>query len=374
MIYTLNNSEHKGKSIKKSETDGIKDVRAILLHRFSVIRIVLGVISVLALMLISTCRGAIEIPLDAVAIIIADKLRLVGSPTDLPDAWVAIVWDIRLPRVITAGIVGAGLALSGATFQGIFRNPLADPYLIGVASGAGLAATIVIISPIPNYLWGINLVPPLAFLGALLAVAMAYTLSKGSDTRSTNSLVLAGVAVTFMASSMTTFLMIRASSDMRPVLNWLLGSVSQGGWSSMLWLLPYVLPCSIAILLHGRTLNVLQLDRDHATRLGVNVDRIKALLIVCASLTTAAAVSVSGMIPFIGLMAPHGVRLLWGVDHRNILPMAAVAGALLLVFSDMLARTILSPEELPVGVVTAFFGAPFFVFLLRRRNHLGEGL
>lgn len=372
MTPILNNPKGKEDSIKGNETDWVDHVKAMLHRRYPVARIALGIIAIIVVMAISAGRGAIEIPIDVVAIIIMDKLRMAEPSADLPSVWETIVWNIRLPRVITAGIVGSALALSGATFQGIFRNPLADPYLIGVASGAGLAVTIIIISPIPNYLWGINLLPPVAFLGALLAVAIAYLLSNNVDPRSTNSLVLAGVAVTFMASSMTTFLMLQASPDMRPILNWLLGGVSQGGWDRPAWLLPYVLPCGIFIMLHSRTLNVLQLDRDHAMQLGINVDRTKVSLIVCASLATAAAVSVSGMIPFVGLMAPHCVRLLWGGDHRNILPMSTVVGALLLIFSDMLARTILSPEELPVGVITAFFGAPFFVLLLRRNKTLGE--
>ncbi|MBI2856179.1 MAG: iron ABC transporter permease [Chloroflexi bacterium] len=329
-----------------------------------------GLLVVMAVALLATTRGAVNIPPATVARIVAERLPLVDVSPTWPSAWGAIVWDIRLPRVVTAGLVGVALALAGGTYQGIFRNPLADPYLIGVASGAGLAATIVLVSPIPTSVGGVNLLPPIAFLGAVVAVSLAYGLARVGGTVPTTTLILAGVAITFLASATTTFLMLHASPDVRPVLSWLLGGFSAGGWQRAAWLLPYMVPCVVLILFHGRVLNVLQLDEEQAQQLGINVERTKIMLIAAASLITAAAVSVSGMIAFVGLMAPHAVRLMWGPDHRTLLPMACIAGAALLIVSDMLARTVLSPQEIPVGVVTAFFGAPFFLYLLRRRNGL----
>ena len=330
--------------------------------------LVLGVLIVLVVALLATTRGPVNIPPATVAKIVASKLPFVDISPTWPSSWDAIVWDIRLPRVVVAGLVGAALAIAGGTFQGLFRNPLADPYLIGVASGAGLAATIVIVSPIPLSMYGINVLPPVAFLGALAAVSLAYGLARVGGTVPTTTLILAGVAIAFLASAATTFLMLHSSSDVRPVLMWLLGGFSASGWQRVAWLLPYTVPCVAVILIHGRVLNVLQLDEEQAQQLGINVERTKIILIVAASLITAAAVSVSGMIGFVGLISPHLVRLLWGADHRFLLPMSCIAGAILLMVSDLLARTVMSPEEVPVGVITAFFGAPFFLYLLRQKK------
>jgi iron complex transport system permease protein len=338
------------------------------LSRFSWRPLVLGLLVALVVALLSITRGPVNIPPGTVARIIASHMPLTDVSHTWPSSWEAIVWDIRLPRMVAGALVGAALAIAGGTYQGIFRNPLADPYLIGVASGAGLAATVVIVSPIPLSLYGISVLPPVAFLGALIAVSLAYGLARVGGAVPTTTLVLAGVAIAFLATAVTTFLMLHSSPDVRPVLTWLLGGLSGSGWQRVAWLLPYLIPCALVIILHGRVLNVLQLDEEQAQQLGVNVERTKVILIVAASLATAAAVSISGMIGFVGLMAPHVVRLLWGPDYRFLLPMACVVGATLLMVSDLLARTVMSPEEVPVGVVTAFFGAPFFLYLLRQKK------
>jgi iron complex transport system permease protein len=328
----------------------------------------LGLLVVLVVALLATARGPVNIPPAMVAKIVVSRLPLVEVSQTWPTSWDAIVWDIRLPRVVAAGLVGAALAIAGGTFQGLFRNPLADPYLIGVASGAGLAATIVLVTPIPLFLYGIHVLPPVAFLGALAAVSVAYGLARVGGSVPTTTLILAGVAIAFLASAATTFLMLHSSPDVRPVLVWLLGGFSSIGWQRVAWLLPYMIPCIVAIVIHGRVLNVLQLDEEQAQQLGINVERTKITLIVAGSLITAAAVSVSGMIGFVGLIAPHVVRLTWGADNRFLLPMSCIVGATLLMFSDLLARTVMSPEEVPVGVITAFFGAPFFLYLLRQKK------
>lgn len=330
--------------------------------------LVVGLLVVLVVALLATARGTANIPPATVAQIVASRLPFVDVSQTWPSSWDTIVWDIRLPRVVAAGLVGAALAIAGGTYQGLFRNPLADPYLIGVASGAGLAATIVLVSAIPLSLYGINVLPPMAFLGALAAVSLAYGLARVGGSVPTTTLILAGVAIAFLASAATTFLMLHASPDVRPVLTWLLGGFSASGWQGVVWLLPYMIPCVVVILVHGRVLNVLQLDEEQAQQLGINVERTKVILIAAATLITAAAVSISGMIGFVGLIAPHAVRLIWGADHRFLLPMACIVGAALLIVSDLLARTVLSPEEVPVGVITAFFGAPFFLYLLRQKK------
>ncbi|MBF8266696.1 MAG: Iron transporter [Dehalococcoidia bacterium] len=348
--------------------EGEAETSAVHLSRFAWRPLVLGLLVVLGVSLLATAKGAVNVPPMTVAKIVASRLPLVDISPAWPSSWEAIVWDIRLPRVVVAGLVGMSLAMAGGTFQGLFRNPLADPYLIGVASGAGLAATVVMVSPIPLSLYGISLLPPMAFLGALMAVSLAYGLARVGGAVPTTTLILAGVAISFLASAVTTFLMLHVSPDVRPVLTWLLGGLSGSGWQRVAWILPYIIPCLLVIMAHGRVLNVLQLDEEQAQQLGINVERTKVMLIAAASLATAAAVSVSGMIGFVGLMAPHVVRLIWGPDYRFLLPMACVVGATLLMGSDLLARTVISPEEVPVGVITAFFGAPFFLYLLRQKK------
>ena len=314
--------------------------------------------------------GSVAIPPMTVIKVLASRLPFVDIAHTWPETSDTILWQLRLPRIALAGIVGAALALSGATYQGLFRNPLADPFLIGVASGAGLGATIVLVTGVPYDFYGVSLLPAAAFVGAIAAVTLAYVLARTSEGLPLTTLILAGVAIAYLASALGVLLMIRSDSDLRPVLSWLLGGFISAQWKHSLMMLPYLVPSVLIVLSYGRILNVLQLDEEHARQLGVNVERTKLLLIVAASLATAAAVSFSGLIGFVGLIAPHAVRLLWGVDYRTLLPMAAIVGAAFLILADLVARTVASPAELPVGVVTAFCGAPFFLYLLRRRRQV----
>jgi iron complex transport system permease protein len=321
----------------------------------------------LAAALLGLAIGPANIPLDAVARIIVSRLPAVDVADGLPPTWDDIVWQVRLPRVLLAGMVGATLALGGATYQGVFRNPLAEPYLIGVASGAALAATILIVSPVTYASFGsFSLLPLAAFAGALTAVTMAYLLARSGGGVPATTLILAGVAISAIATSVTSFLMFLDLDDVFSILAWLLGGFNYSGWQRLAWVAPYILPAAVLLLLYGRTLNVLQLGDEQARQLGVDVERTKLLLLGAASLATAAAVSVSGIIGFVGLIVPHAARLLWGPDHRQLLPMSMLLGAAFLVLADLLARTVIQPSELPVGIVTAFCGAPFFLYLLRR--------
>ena len=328
-------------------------------------RLAIGLLIVLAIALIASGVGSVYIPPLTAAKILADKLPLVDIGGGWPDSWNTIMLQIRLPRIVLAGLVGGCLALSGATYQGLFRNPLADPYLIGVAAGAGLGATVIIVTGVPNYYHGISLLPVAAFVGAIGAVSAAYVVARRSEGLPLITLILAGVAIGYLAIAMTSYLMIRSDSDVRPLLSWLLGGFIGARWDHVYIVLPYLVPGFLVMMAYGRVLNTLQLNEDEAKQLGVNVERTKLVLIVVASLTTAAAVSVSGLIGFVGLIAPHAVRLVWGYDHRFLLPMSMIVGAGFLIVADLAARRVLSPSELPVGVVTAFCGAPFFLFLLR---------
>ena len=328
----------------------------------------IGAVVVILIGVIAIGVGSVYVPPITTAKILAVRLPFVAIDTDWPNSWDAIIWQIRFPRIVLAGLVGGCLAISGATYQGLFRNPLADPYLIGVSAGAGLGATIVLITSVPVYYHGLSVLPVAAFAGAILAVTLAYTVARRSGGLPLSTLILAGVAIGYMAAAMMSFLMIRSDSDVRPVLAWLLGGFSGAQWRDVYIVLPYLVPGFVIMMAYGRILNMFQLNEEEARQLGVNVERTKLILIVLASLTTAAAVSVSGLIGFVGLIAPHAVRLVWGYDHRFLLPMALLAGAGFLVVADRVARTVVSPSELPVGVVTAFCGAPFFLYLLRRRG------
>ncbi|WP_380166027.1 FecCD family ABC transporter permease [Jannaschia sp. R86511] len=277
----------------------------------------------------------------------------------------AILWQIRLPRVVLGALVGAMLAVAGAAYQGVFRNPLADPYLLGVSSGAGLGATIAIVSG--GVVAGLGL-PVVAFLGGLLGVAATYALgsSVGHGTRSSVVIVLAGVAVAAFLNAVQTFVQQRYDETLRSVYSWLLGRLSTQGWSEVLTVLPYVVLASAVILLHRRVLDVMAVGDTEARSLGVDAARTRLLLVLAATLGTAAVVSVSGLIGFVGIVVPHAVRLLFGGSHRVLLPVSMLLGAAFLVGADILARTVMSPAELPIGVVTALVGAPFFVVVLRR--------
>jgi len=294
--------------------------------------------------------------------------ELVGVGSDLSDRQVAIVEQIRLPRVVLGLLVGGTLSLSGAAYQGVFRNPLADPYLLGAAAGAGLGVTLVIVNLgegglTPGY------VPLAAFVGAVGAVALAFVLGAASGGRSsTAALILAGVAVASFLTAIQTYVQQQHQDNIRDVYVWLLGRLSTAGWHDVRLLLPYAAISAVVLLAHRRVLDVLAVGDDEAASLGINPQRSRLIIVVAATLGTAAAVSVSGLIAFVGIIVPHTVRLLAGRSHRAVLPLSMLFGGAFLCLADLLARTLAAPAEIPIGVVTAFFGAPFFVLVLRSRR------
>ncbi|HXZ63887.1 MAG TPA: iron ABC transporter permease [Streptosporangiaceae bacterium] len=283
----------------------------------------------------------------------------------------AIVWQIRLPRVVLGVLVGSMLAGGGAAYQGVFRNPLADPYLLGVAAGAGLGATIVVVS-------GGNpaLTPPAAFAGAVGAVALTYLLGarvgRGGEspvTRGgTSSILLAGIAVAALLTAFQTYLQQQHTQTLAYVYAWILGGLSAATWSDVWLILPYVIVAAAALLVHRRLLDVLRVGETEATSLGVNVARLRLTIVMAATLGVAAAVSVSGLIGFVGIIVPHAVRLTAGPSYRVLLPVSMIGGAAFLVLADVVARTAQAPAEVPIGVITALIGAPFFLFVLRSRR------
>ena len=274
----------------------------------------------------------------------------------------SILWDIRLPRVVLGALVGAMLAVAGASYQGVFHNPLADPYLLGVAAGAGLGATIAVVY-LPH---GLGVLPPAAFLGASLAVATAYAIGRSAGRGS------GGATLVSFFTAVQTFVQQQHSDTLQEVYSWILGRLPSSGWRDVAILLPYVAVAITGILLHRRLLDVLSVGDEEAASLGVQVGQVRLVVVLCATVGTAAAVSVSGLIGFVGIIVPHAIRLVAGPSYRLLLPLSVLVGAGFLVFADVIARTALSPGELPIGVVTAFFGAPFFAVVLRTSRRMAS--
>ncbi|NPV52601.1 MAG: iron chelate uptake ABC transporter family permease subunit [Firmicutes bacterium] len=346
------------------------------------------ILSVLALLLAlsivaATGTGAVTIPPGEVAGAILgglDGLRLpVGGLVpravaslveDVPATHRTIILSVRLPRVVLAALVGMSLAVAGTTFQGLFKNPMADPYVIGVSSGAALGACVAILTSLDLNFLGVGAVPAFAFVGALAAVAVVYRLACRGNRVPVTTLLLSGIAVGSFLSAIVSLLVFFSGQQLHQVTFWLMGGFSARGWDYVKICLPYMAVGSIVISIFARDLNALVLGEEPAQHLGVDVERVKGILLLTASLLTAAAVSVSGLIGFVGLIVPHICRIIAGPDHRTLLPAAALMGALFLVGSDTLARVVVAPNELPVGIVTALFGGPFFIYLLHRKGGL----
>ncbi|MCD2099245.1 MULTISPECIES: FecCD family ABC transporter permease [Rhodococcus] len=315
-------------------------------------------------MLVGILVGPAGLTPGGVLLDIADRLPFVDVDSGLSTRQQAILWNIRMPRVVLGVLVGAMLAIAGAAYQGVFRNPLADPYLLGVSSGAGLGATLAIVV---GGAAGFAGVPIAAFAGGLLAVGATYSLGRTvGGSRSEVVIILAGVAVAAFANAIQTFFMQLHDDTLRQVYSWMLGRLSTDGWSDVVVVLPYVVVTVAIIALHRRTLDVMAVGDVEAASLGINPARVRLLLVCVATLGTAAVVSASGLIGFVGIVVPHAVRLLVGPGHRLLLPLSLLVGASFLVLADVLARTVMSPAELPIGVVTAAIGAPFFLVVLRR--------
>jgi len=324
----------------------------------------LNTILLLFALLLSVAIGAVYIPPATIARIISQGLFFDSGVTI--DTTNTILFQLRLPHTILIAMAGAALAASGAGYQGLFQNPLADPYLIGVASGAGLGAVLAMSINWPTNLLGYFSIPVAAFVGGAATVILVYRLARFGNAVSITNLILAGVAVGSFASALTSMIMLRSDGEVRRAIAWLLGGSTLSGWPPVIASLPFIV-ISLGILIgSGYTLNVLQFGDEQAQQLGLPVERIKVLIILTASLATATAVSFTGVIGFIGLIVPHMVRILWGPDYRRLIPLSILAGATTLLLADLLARTLLAPQEIPVGIITALAGAPFFLWILWR--------
>jgi iron complex transport system permease protein len=318
----------------------------------------------------------LSIAIGSVFIAPIDLVRVIGSqiggsiPADL-QTFALIIFKVRLPRTVLILLTGAALGGSGAAYQGLFRNPLADPYLIGVASGSGLGAVIAMSIDWPYTFWGLMAIPLAAFIAGLITVLLVYWLARVGQTVPTTNLILAGIAFSSFATALTSFLMLRSTGEVRRALGWLLGGVSITSWDAILSMLPYLLIGLGIVLLSGHALNLLQFGDEQAHQLGLPVNRAKTIILIGSSLATASAVAFAGIIGFIGLIVPHLIRIWWGGDYRRLIPLSIIGGAAALLFSDVIARVVLAPQELPVGIVTALAGAPFFLWVLKKAKNQG---
>jgi iron complex transport system permease protein len=313
--------------------------------------------------------AAVGVLVGPVQIAPQDALRWLVSFGNLPSGMseqdAAILSNLRVPRVIVAGLVGASLSASGAAYQGVFRNPLADPYLLGAAAGAGLGATIAVAFG-PATAFAV-IVPFAAFVGAIVGVGLAYLLGRSSlGGRSATSLVLGGIAVASFLTAVQTFIQQQRAETLRQVYSWILGRLGTSGWDDVRIALPSVLVALATLWSVRRLLDVIEVGDLEAESLGLNVARLRMVVVIAASLATAAAVSVAGLIGFVGIIVPHTVRILSGASYRSVLPLSVLFGASFLILVDVIARTAVAPAEIPIGVLTAVVGAPFFVFALRR--------
>lgn len=326
---------------------------------------ILGV-GVILIALLSVLLGSVNIPLQDFFAVLKERVTSGFTLSQPQERFSNIIFQLRIPRTLLVMLVGAALATSGGAYQGLFQNPLADPYLIGVASGAGLGSIIAMTIRWPQDTLGYFAIPISAFVGAILAVVLVYSLAKVGKTIHNTTLILAGVAVSSFSNAVTSFLLINAGGELRRAIVWMMGGSTLIGWKPVLAASPYILLGILLLCSTGYQLNVLQFGDEEAQQMGVPVKKVRIFIILAATLTTAAAVAFAGTIAFVGLVVPHILRRFVGNDYRKILPLSALGGAIFLVASDIIARMLLAPQEIPVGIITILFGAPFFLFILRR--------
>ncbi len=316
--------------------------------------------------------GAVGIGWRNVFILLFDSLPFYEHPeaTGIAPVYRDILIQIRVPRVLLAAAVGSSLAVAGAVFQGLFRNPMADPYVIGISSGAALGAVFAMLGGFQLALGGFGAVPLFAFFGGIATITLVYSMARVGRAVPVMTLLLAGIAISSFLSALVSLLTYFAGERLHQVVFWLMGGLGGATWHQVKVMIPYALAGYICVSLFSRELNAMLLGEETARNLGVDTERIKKYLLAGASLLVAAAVSTSGIIGFVGLVVPHFVRLVAGPDHRFLLPASAVLGGSLLIATDTLARIVIAPSELPVGIITALIGAPMFVYLLKRRKQL----
>lgn len=334
-----------------------------------------GCLLLLASVVISLSLGAARLPLSQVWLIMLHQVPGLHDliPASWPQSAEQIVMKVRFPRVVLAVLVGACLSLAGAGFQGVLRNPLADPYTMGVASGTAVGASFLILFGLQYAFLGQWSTPVAAFFTGILSLWVVMRLANIQGKFQTETLLLSGVVVQAFLGSLVSFMVSLSDQVINEIVFWLMGSLSFRSWSFAYVLMPYLAFGFVVLIAYARALNLFSLGERQAAHLGVHVDRTKLVVLIVSTLLTAAAVSISGIVGFVGLVVPHLVRLMVGPDYRLLLPMATIFGGIYVLWADTLARMLLSPTEIPLGVVTAFLGAPFFAYLLKTNKRLGRG-
>ncbi|NLY44354.1 MAG: iron ABC transporter permease [Clostridiaceae bacterium] len=329
--------------------------------------LLISIILLIVLMVLSATFGVADISFVNAVKILSRKLPLIGefiSSAGIDETHARIIVDLRLPRILLSALVGAGLAVVGAALQGMFKNPMADPYVLGISSGASLGATIALVVGGSYSFLGVGIITVFAFFGSVLTALCVYNIAKVGNKIPTITLLLSGIAVSFMLSAMVSIIMIFNRSHVEKIIFWTMGSVSAASWNQVGFLLPIILISVCTIISFSRDLNVMSTGEETAKSLGIEVEKVKKSIIFMCSVMVAACVSVSGVIGFVGLIVPHSIRLIVGYDHRVVLPFSAVGGAAFMVICDTIARSAVPPVEIPVGVITSIFGAPYFIYLL----------
>lgn len=312
----------------------------------------------------------------AAGVSLADCIKIIGSTLPVLGAHIdisaldpssaLIILKIRLPRIVLAALIGMALSASGAVFQGIFKNPMADPYVLGVSSGAAVGATAVILAGVGGSILGFSVLTIGAFVGAMATALLVYSIARTGGKTPVITLLLAGIAVNFFLSAVISTAMAINKDQMERIIYWTMGSVATANWLKVLTTgIPVILGV-ILITFYARDLNAMSLGEDNARSLGIDSEKLKKRLLVLSSIVTASAVAVSGIIGFVGLVVPHVVRMATGPDHRTLLPFSTLAGAIFMILADTLSRTLVAPAEMPLGVITSLFGAPYFLLLLYR--------
>ncbi len=328
-------------------------------------------ILLVAAILIGISIGTVTVPIGDIVKIIGSRLFNI-SHVNVDPMYTTIAWNIRFPRVVLAGLVGASLAIAGAAFQGLLKNPLADPYTLGVSSGASVGAVLTIFLHITIPVIGSYTLPFLSILFALITIIAVLIFAKRIDrSMKVETIILTGVIFSSFLSAFISLMIALTGDELRQIVSWLMGSVSMRGWEYIQIILPFFLIGSFLLLMNGNELNAMSFGEERAQHLGVNVKRRKMLVLTAGSILTGAAVAVSGTIGFVGLVIPHLTRLLWGPDHKHLLPLSMLTGSAFLILADLTARTVISPTELPIGVITSLIGAPVFAAILIRNKRKG---
>lgn len=330
---------------------------------------VLGMITLFVTIAVSSNFGAADISIKQTILIILSKVPIVGKFINLSNAGikstsVIILLKLRLPRIILACIVGSALSVTGTSYQGVFKNPMADPYILGISSGAALGATLTMVFGIDNHIFGMSIITINAFIGAIITMLIVYNIARIGNKIPSSTLLLAGISLNFLLSSLISIAMTFKREDIEKIIMWTMGSFSLADWREVIMLLIIVIPCIILTYFFSKDLNIMLLGEDSARSLGVDTDSVKKYIIIISTIMIAAVVSVSGIIGFAGLIIPHAVRMLFGSDHKVVIPFSALLGSIFLIICDTISRSIVPPSEIPVGIITSIFGVPFFIYLL----------